>query len=556
MKEWFPPATYLTDWIGAPSATDGRAPGEGEEDFMPGLLLAEQGLSAKHPVFLIPGIISTGLELWETAQRNLACGKRHFRKRFWGTMNQFRGILMDRECWVEHMALDEHTWLDRPGVKVRAAQGFDAADYLYPGYWVWARIISNLAALGYSPDTMHLASYDWRLSFANLEKRDRYFTRLKSNIEAAYENAAIVHGDGEGGSHEPLPVVVITHSMGALVFYYFLNWVRSPLGANAGEAWCDKYLKDWVNIGGPLLGLPKTLSALFTGESKDTTELGTFGTYVFERFFSKRERAEIFRRWPGLSSMNCKGGETLWGTPGAPAPDEHVDGVRLDSFGRRRNTNITAADATADIPSPFRFMHTLIGQPFSGMWDREWDNGLATQRDQLDTSLQHPRTWANPLLSQLPRFPSKRFRIYSFYGLGLDTERAFQYGSRVGVAYAIDVSQHDPATNLTSGVRTAAGDGTVPLLSLGYMPRGGWRHARYNPGGVPVITKEIPHARDLFSLRGGGRTADHVDILGNTQVLEDILYIAAGKGEERVFDQISSEIDGIARNVELPPDLD
>jgi phospholipid:diacylglycerol acyltransferase len=32
---------------------------------------------------------------------------------------------------------------------------------------------------------MHLAAYDWRLAFANLEKRDQYFSKLKVTIELA-----------------------------------------------------------------------------------------------------------------------------------------------------------------------------------------------------------------------------------------------------------------------------------------------------------------------------------------------------------------------------------
>ena len=32
---------------------------------------------------------------------------------------------------------------------MRAATGFEAADYLVGGYWVWAPLIENLADLGY-----------------------------------------------------------------------------------------------------------------------------------------------------------------------------------------------------------------------------------------------------------------------------------------------------------------------------------------------------------------------------------------------------------------------
>ncbi len=37
--------------------------------------------------------------------------------------------------------------------------------------------------IGYTPNDMHVAAYDWRLSPYFLEKRDSYLTRLKSTIE-------------------------------------------------------------------------------------------------------------------------------------------------------------------------------------------------------------------------------------------------------------------------------------------------------------------------------------------------------------------------------------
>src|SRR5687767_1268890 len=62
----------------------------------------------------------------------------------------------------------------------------------------------------------------------------------------------------------------------------------------------------------------------FIGEMRDTVDLGAFGIYVLERFFSKLERANLFRTWGGLSSMLPKGGEGIWGTKDH-APDDHDD---------------------------------------------------------------------------------------------------------------------------------------------------------------------------------------------------------------------------------------
>ncbi|KAJ1849812.1 phospholipid:diacylglycerol acyltransferase, partial [Coemansia sp. RSA 2703] len=114
-------------------------------DFQPALtLVKEEGLKKKHNVILIPGIISSGLESWSTAD----CSRPYFRQRLWGTSTMFKAILLDKECWVQHMMLDKKTGLDPPGIKLRAAKGLDAADYFITGYWIWGKIIENLAVLG------------------------------------------------------------------------------------------------------------------------------------------------------------------------------------------------------------------------------------------------------------------------------------------------------------------------------------------------------------------------------------------------------------------------
>ena len=39
-----------------------------------------------------------------------------------------RALVVDKKGWKKHIVLDKATGLDPPGVKLRAAQGFDAAD--------------------------------------------------------------------------------------------------------------------------------------------------------------------------------------------------------------------------------------------------------------------------------------------------------------------------------------------------------------------------------------------------------------------------------------------
>jgi phospholipid:diacylglycerol acyltransferase len=129
----------------------------------PGVKLRKEGLFAKHPVVFVPGIVTGGLELWE----GKPCADGLFRKRLWG--GTFGEIYKRPKCWMEHMTLDNETGLDPEGIRVRPVSGLVAADYFAPGYFVWAVLIENLAQIGYEEKNMHMAAYDWRLTFQNTE---------------------------------------------------------------------------------------------------------------------------------------------------------------------------------------------------------------------------------------------------------------------------------------------------------------------------------------------------------------------------------------------------
>ncbi|KAJ1934135.1 phospholipid:diacylglycerol acyltransferase, partial [Linderina macrospora] len=223
-------------------------------DFQPALsVVSDEQLKKKHPVILVPGIISSGLESWSTAN----CSKQYFRQRMWGTATMFKALLLDKECWVNSMMLDKKTGLDPDGYKLRAAKGLYAADYFITGYWIWAKLIENLAVLGYDSNDMFLASYDWRLSYIDLEHRDQYFSSLKSRIELSKK------GSGE-------KTVLVSHSMGSQIVQFFINWVESPMGGNGGDHWVDEHIEAMVNLAGASLGVPKTLSSLLSGEQRET----------------------------------------------------------------------------------------------------------------------------------------------------------------------------------------------------------------------------------------------------------------------------------------------
>jgi len=46
-------------------------------------------------------------------------------------------VTLNKERWMASLMLDPVTGLDPPGVKVRAAEGLDAASSFIQGFWLW-----------------------------------------------------------------------------------------------------------------------------------------------------------------------------------------------------------------------------------------------------------------------------------------------------------------------------------------------------------------------------------------------------------------------------------
>lgn len=215
-----------------------------EEQERPGVLLhREENVSAYSPVVLIPGFTSTGLEIWTGSE----CSKSYFRQRMWGTARMLQQFMLNQKCWLEHVMLNRTTGLDPEGIRLRPANGLEAADYVIGGFWVWGKVIENLADIGYDSNSMFMAAYDWRLAPSLCEKRDKYFTKLKYTIEMAK------------ASNSDRKVVLVTHSYATQVIYYFLKWVESEHGGKAGPEWVENNVEAFINIAGPTLGTIKSV---------------------------------------------------------------------------------------------------------------------------------------------------------------------------------------------------------------------------------------------------------------------------------------------------------
>ncbi|EPS29726.1 Phospholipid:diacylglycerol acyltransferase [Penicillium oxalicum] len=486
------------------------------DSFAVGLHLQSQGIGAKHPVVMIPGVISTGLESWGTGDNS----RQYFRRRLWGSWTMMRALVLDKAEWKNHIMLDRKTGLDPPGIKLRAAQGFDATDFFITGYWIWNKILENLATIGYDPTNAFTAAYDWRLSYLNLEVRDKYFSRLKSYIETAVET---------GGEK----ISLVSHSMGSQVVLFFFKWVESEAHGNGGKDWVDRHIDSWINVSGCMLGAVKGLTAVLSGEMRDTAQLNAFAVYGLEKFLSKEERAEIFRAMPGISSMLPKGGDAVWGNATWAPDDKPGQEVSFGNLIRFRETNSSWTRRNLTTSESLQYM---LDQ--SEDWYREqvlgsYSHGVAHTKREVEANEKDPRTWLNPLEARLPLAPN--MKIYCFYGVGKPTERSYFYQEDLDPLVNLNVSIDTTVTineNIDHGVLMGEGDGTVNLLSTGYMCAKGWRIKRYNPAGAKIKVFEMPHEPDRFSPRGGPNTGDHVDILGRSSLNDLILRVAGGRGDE------------------------
>eukprot|EP00997_Jenningsia_sp_PLL12_P010723 NODE_8067_length_425_cov_90.933511_g7205_i0.p1 GENE.NODE_8067_length_425_cov_90.933511_g7205_i0~~NODE_8067_length_425_cov_90.933511_g7205_i0.p1 ORF type:complete len:118 (-),score=34.96 NODE_8067_length_425_cov_90.933511_g7205_i0:71-382(-) len=97
------------------------------------------------------------------------------------------------------------------------------------------------------------------------------------------------------------------------------------------------------------------------------------------------------------------------------------------------------------------------------------------------------------------------------------------------------------------------GDGTIPLLGLGYMCVKGWRPGgSLNPHGTAVVTREYQHEALplLHDMRSGPRSGDHVDIMGNYELITDIVQISTGNVGS-TMQRIHSDIHQITSRVDL-----
>lgn len=337
---------------------------------------------------------------------------------------------------------------------------------------------------------------------------------------------------------------------------------------------------------------------------RDTAELNSFLQYAKENLFKKSDLLKLFRSFGSPPSMFPKGGNLIWGDEkqGFEAPDNETvymiqflknqeEIERLETGPEYDEEESYWARYAKELITKLGFLnettpHSLKEEPISPpldvvrdyqrasllknytvediylylrkiapnymeLVDRFYSFGAAA--DPSDPLYTHQKYWTNPLETVLPTAPD--VKIWCLYGIGKDTERAYfyqEYQEETNtVPIAINHQLRQPETKLSNGVQLSDGDGTVPLISLGYVCEGLWKQEKFNPSHIPVTTIEYLHRPQRIKLQGGPFTADHVDIMGNHELIEHVIKIISGH-EEEVEKRILSNLPDMVKKVKLP----
>lgn len=151
--------------------------------------------------------------------------------------------------------------------------------------------------------------------------------------------------------------------------------------------------------------------------------------------------------------------------------------------------------------------------------------------------------WSNPLVAPLPFAPN--MRKYAFYGVGVPTELSGELQEDVDSQGRLQFQIHKEATK-DGGFFLGDGDYSCPILSLGAMCLKGWQDRQRNPAWIPCTVKEFRDVPSTLlktgSIRGGASSGDHIDLLGNDELLADVLTVASGG---QVDGRITSNLEAV-----------
>ncbi|KAJ9551195.1 hypothetical protein OSB04_015240 [Centaurea solstitialis] len=133
--------------------------------------------------------------------------------------------------------------------------------------------------------------------------------------------------------------------------HYVLHFMKlakapAPIGGGGGSDRCAKHIKVVMNIGGPLLRLPKIVAGLFSAEAKDIAIDRTVapGVDIFG-FQTLQHAMQMARTWDSTMSLIPKGGDTICDTlDWAPEAGHDCAAIKID----KNDTQATSQNGKVD----------------------------------------------------------------------------------------------------------------------------------------------------------------------------------------------------------------
>eukprot|EP00835_Amoeboradix_gromovi_P001800 NODE_90_length_21806_cov_0.389137.p4 type:complete len:508 gc:universal NODE_90_length_21806_cov_0.389137:7367-5844(-) len=476
--------------------------------FYPAINMTEK---PKHPVLLIPGLLTSKLESW-SVKKDSCEGRlgKYFRMTIWSKMSGFYKWLLDGHCVLDYMDLDPENGRDSPsGYKVRASRGFESIDYFLGGYPVWAHLIANLATIGYDPSMIGMVPFDWRLSFSMMEERDNTFSKMKNEIELMVKKTKE-------------KAVIISHSMGGNMNLYFIQWITN-LDAN----WMNKNVHAWISNGTPFLGTVRGISAVLTGYIKETAS-GAVKS-VMDLVMDTDKRQQTLSHFRSYYSVFPMGGNRIWGNR-TYNPLKYND--PQSNFTQRAGGQVFTIFENGEPRSAItanEVQGRILDKLHPSM--QKFAKSLNLRGGEVDST---EAGWANPLASKLP---AGNYTIYCTYGIGTPSDMSYALKDG-GSKWDIDSDVNRLGYKQGGYSEGLDGDQSVSLTSLGYTCKSAWLRNKYNPDNIKVITKEYEH---------GNYSALHVDVLHHPEFLRDMIRIVSGS---TIKEEIHSNLPKIIENID------
>ncbi|KMT05890.1 hypothetical protein BVRB_7g165480 [Beta vulgaris subsp. vulgaris] len=453
---------------------------------VPHLLLVDgeefKGDFRKLSGIIIPGFASTQLRAWSILDCPYSPLDFNPLDLVWLDTTK---LLSAVNCWLKCVMLEPYNQTDHPECKSRPDSGLSAITELDPGYItgplssVWKEWVKWCIEFGIEPNAIIAVPYDWRLSPSKLEERDLYFHKLKLTFETAYKL--------RGG-----PSLVYAHSLGNLVFRYFLEWLKLEIAPKEYMNWLDKHIHAYFAVGAPFLGATETIKAAIFGctfgvpVSEGTARLmfNSFGSSMWMLPFSKYCRTDD-KYWKHFSeksraihhAYHCEDEEFNGNYSGWPTklinieiPSFHSSDAHPSVVDVMENTSMECS-----LPTQLSFTAREIsdGTFFKAIQDYDPDSKRLLH--QLQKSYH-----GDPVLNPLTPWDRPPLRnVFCIYGVDSKTEVGYYVAPSgkpypdnwivTDIIYEIEGSLYSRSGNLVEGNPGAtSGDETVSYHSLSW----------------------------------------------------------------------------------------